>query len=366
MACFKLPGMALLAALLLGAAGQSAADDEIDRYVLSEMNRQRIPGLALLVAGPEGPVKLAGYGEANVELGAKVAPETVFQSGSIGKQFTATALMQLAAENRLDLDRSVRTYLTDSPESWQPITIAHLLAHTSGLGDYPDQFDMRRDTTEDELLQMIYASPRQFEPGTDWRYSNLGYVVLGALIHRVSGQFYGDFLAERVFRPAGMPTARIISEADIVPNRAAGYRLDQGRLQNQSWVAPTLNTTADGSLYLSLVDLAAWDRALRGEQILPQATLQRMWTPARLASGQENRAGYGYGWRCDSVNGRRYVEHGGAWQGFHAHLVRFLDDELSVAVLTNLAADSDSDPRGIAHHVAGLCDRDLLESRAAK
>jgi CubicO group peptidase (beta-lactamase class C family) len=133
------------------------------------------------------------------------------------------------------------------------------LSHTGGFTDYPKDFNFRKDYTEDEPFKVIAAFPLDFLPGTKWSYSNLGYATLGLLIHRVTGKFYGDVLEERIFQPLGMQTTRIISEADIIPNRASGYRLLKGELKNQEWVAPTLNTTADGSLYFSILDLAKWE-----------------------------------------------------------------------------------------------------------
>jgi CubicO group peptidase (beta-lactamase class C family) len=146
-------------------------------------------------------------------------------------------------------------------------------------------------------------------------------------------------------------TTRIISEADIVPNRAAGYRLVKGDLKNQEWVSPTLNTTADGSLYLSVLDLAKWDASLYTERIVKADSLKRMWTPVTLASGSTHP--YGFGWALGDVGGHRLVEHGGAWQGFKSAIVRFPDDGLTVILLANLAQ---TDPTRLAHGIAALID----------
>src|SRR2546425_1429373 len=267
--CSWLVSPKLIFALAVLAAGldspiraQDAITSKVDDYIKAEMQRQRIPGLSLAVI-KDGRIILAkGYGLANVEHQVPVKPETVFQSGSTGKQFTATAVMMLVEERKLSLDDKITKYFHDAPQSWQNITVRHLLTHTAGTTDYPRDFDFRRDYTEDELLKRAQAIPLAFQPGEKWSYSNLGYVLLGILIHKVSGQFYGDFLQERVFRPLGMTTARIISEADIIPNRAAGYRLVKGELKNQDWVSPSLNTTADGALYLTVYDMAKWDEAL--------------------------------------------------------------------------------------------------------
>jgi CubicO group peptidase (beta-lactamase class C family) len=351
----RLVAVATLAALALGTP--CVAQDEtakVDAYVAAELQKQRIPGVSLAVVR-DGKIVLAkGYGFANVEHQVPVKPETVFQSGSVGKQFTATAVMMLVEEGKIGLDDPISKYFTDAPEAWKKITVRHLLTHTSGTTDYPNDFDFRRDYTEDELLKRAEAVPVAFAPGERWSYSNLGYLTLGVLIGKVSGKFYGDFLQERVFKPLDMQTARIISEADIVPNRAAGYRLEKGTLKNQEWVSPSVNTTADGALYITALDMAKWDAALYTERLLNKASLDQMWTPVKLNSGQTSP--YGFGWGLGDIRGNRIVEHGGAWQGFKAHIARYVEKKLTVIVFANL---SQADPGKIAHGVAGIYDAQL-------
>src|SRR5947208_15492617 len=286
-----------LAVLAAGLSGPTRAQDaiatKVDDYIRAETQRQHIPGLSLAVV-KDGQIILAkGFGFANVELQVTVKPETIFQSGSMGKQFTATAVMMLVEAGKLSLSDRITKYFTDAPSSWQNITVRHLLTHTAGTTDYPDDFDFRRDYTEDELLKRAEAIPLAFQPGEKWSYSNLGYVLLGILIHKVSGQFYGDFLQERVFKPLGMSTARIISEADIVPNRAAGYRLVRGELKNQQWVSPKLNTTADGALYLTVYDMAKWAAALYTEKLIKKSSLEHVWNPVNMNYGQTLPYGFG-------------------------------------------------------------------------
>jgi len=213
---------------------------------------------------------------------------------------------------------------------------------------------MRRDYTEDQLLQRVKSIAPDYPPGERWSYSNLGYVTLGILIHKSSGQFYGDFLRDRVFAPLGMNTARIISEADIVTNRAAGYQLVRGQLKNQDWVSPSLNTTADGALYLSVLDMAKWDAALSGNMLLKKSSLDQMWTPGQLTNGKTH--GYGFGWFLARVKGHRVIEHGGSWQGFKAHIARYPDDALTIVVLANLAQANVED---ITHKLAALFNPEL-------
>jgi len=350
--------------LFLAFAGMAqTSPDPVDQYVQAEMQRRHIPGLALLVARDGKIVREQGYGFSNVELQVPVKPETVFQSGSMGKQFTATAVMMLAEEGRIRLDDPITKYFQDAPSSWNRVTVRQLLSHTGGFTDYPDNFNFRQDRTEEEILKVIEGIPLAFLPGTKYSYANLGYATLGILIHRVTGKFYGDFLQERIFQPLGMTTTRIISEADIIPNRAAGYRLVEGALKNQEWVAPTLNTTADGSLYFSILDLAKWDAALYTEKLLKRSSLEQMWTPARLNDGQPNAGHYGFGWVIASVHGHRVLGHEGEWQGFDTHISRYVDDKLTVVVLTNLASCR---PYEITHHVAGLYIRELMPDEAGE
>jgi CubicO group peptidase (beta-lactamase class C family) len=323
------------------------------------MARQKIPGLEVGIYS-RGEILLAkGYGLANVELNVPVKPETIFQSGSVGKQFVSAAIMMLVEEGKISLDDSITKYFPDAPASWKPILIRNLLSHTSGLSEYESgdrigpkgAFYLRLDFTEDELAAKTEALPIEWAPGEKWAYRNTNYVLLGIIIHKVTGKPYAEFLGERVFKPLGMTSTRLISESDIIPNRSAGYEIRDGQLKNQEWVSPTLNTTADGALYFNILDLAKWDDALYTTKLLKPASLDQMWTPVKLSDGKPNSDHYGFGWFINHVAGHRLIEHGGAWQGFTTHIARYVDDKLTVVVLTNLEGGA---PGSIAHHVAGL------------
>jgi CubicO group peptidase (beta-lactamase class C family) len=327
------------------------AGDRVDEFIENQMREQHIPGLALLVAKNGNVVRAQGYGFSSVELQVPVKPETLFQSGSVGKQFTATGIMILVEEGKIRLDDPISSYLTGGPSAWNQVTVRELLSHTGGFTDYPKDFDLRKDYSEPELLKIVAGIPLAFEPGSNWSYSNLGYLTLGILIHQVTGEFYGDFLQQRIFKPLGMKTTRIMSEADIIPNRAAGYQLVKGELKNQDWVSPTVNTTADGSLYFSILDLAKWDAGLYTEKLLKRSSLEQMWTPVKLKNGQVNSGHYGFGWFVENVGGKRVVRHEGEWQGFTTFITRHLDNRTTVVVLTNLAGDK---PEPIAEHIADM------------
>jgi CubicO group peptidase (beta-lactamase class C family) len=342
-----------------GAAADPPAD-AVSRFVRAEMQTQHIPGVALLVSRDGRPIRAEGFGLANVELQVPVSPKTIFQSGSVGKQFTATAVMMLIEEGKMGLEDPLARYFPEGPAWWSKVTIRELLSHTAGFTDYPDDFDLRKDYTEDQLLKIVGAIPAAYPPGTHWSYSNLGYLTLGIVIHKAAGEFYGDFLQERIFKPLAMSTTRIISEADIIPNRAAGYRWVKDRLQNQEWVSPMLNTTADGSLYFSILDLAKWDAALYTEKLLRGSSLKQMWTVAPLRDGTPNAGHYGFGWFVGDKHGHHVVEHEGQWQGFETQISRYVNDQLTVVVLTNLA---DGKPERIADGVANIYLRDSGRSR---
>ncbi|NHZ43776.1 beta-lactamase family protein [Massilia sp. CCM 8693] len=318
---------------MVGAASVHA--DPLDDAIIAEMKRGHVPGLGIAVVKDGKIVKEMGYGEADVESGARVTQQTVFQSGSVGKTFTAALVMLLAEDGKLSLDDPVARHLANTPKAWDKITIRHLLTHTSGLGDPYAKLDMRKDYTDEELIALEATIPVLSEPGEKWSYSNMGYHLLGFICNKAGGKFYGDQLRERIFAPLGMGT-RIISESEIIPHRARGYERVDGVLKNQAWVAPRLNTTADGSLYLTARDLALWDMALYDNKILNARVREASWTPVKLNDGKT--APYGYGWQIDSRNGHPVIRHGGSWQGFKADFARFVDDKLTVVVLANSAA----------------------------
>ena len=181
----------------------------------------------------------------------------------------------------------------------------------------------------------------------------MGYHLLGFICNKAGGKFYGDQLRERIFAPLGMGT-RIISDADIVTHRAAGYEWVKGALKNQSWVSPNLNTTADGSLYLTARDLALWDMALNSNKILSEKIKLASWEPVKLNDGST--FNYGYGWQLGPVNGHRTIGHGGAWQGFKAGIDRYVDDKFTVIVLANSASVEPGKPINLVarHYVPAL------------
>lgn len=341
------------------AAAASGIDTTVvDRYIAAEMRAQKIPGLSLAVRQAERLVYVKSYGVATLEHPVAAAPDTLFQIGSIGKQFTASAVMLLARGGRLRLDAPLSKYLPGIPSAWNEVTLRLMLNHQSGIAQLTpparDLLDLHHDYTDAEYIRLATSVPLDFRPGTNVSYSDTAYVLLGFVVSRAAGQFYGDFLAERVFRPLGMSRTRIVSDADIVIGRASGYELAaDGTLRNQSWVAPALNRTADGSLYSTVLDLARWDEALSAGRILSAAELARMWSIDPLHEGGQPFYHYGYGWVIARWRGHRVIEYDGNWQGFQAAMARYDDRHLTVIVLTNLALCR---AQRITHSVAALLD----------
>ena len=312
------------------------------------MNRQFSPAVGLAVVKDGQVVTAKGFGIANVEHQARASEVTHFQTGSVGKQFTASLVMLLVREGKLNLDDPISKVLKDAPESWRGITIRHLLSHTSGLNSTDRNVDLRKDYTEQELLASAYKTPLLSRPGELHRYSNLGYQILGILCSTVGTRFWGDQMREQIFVPLGM-RSQVISERDIVPNRAAGYDRFDGALENQNWVAPSQNTTADGSLYVTSQDMARWSQALDSQSLLTTKEKETMWTRATLNNGQKT--DYGFGWRSFNEGGHRMVRHRGDWQGFTAHILHFPEDRLTISVLMNRARGQ---PHVIADRIAAL------------
>lgn len=344
-----------------GSPALAAEPPALDDYVASEMRAQQIPGLSLAVLRDGLPLYVRSYGVATLEHAVLTKPDTLFQLGSVGKQFTSSAVMLLAREHRLKLDDPLSKYLPEIPSGWRAVTLRDMLKHQSGIPQLtpPERnlLDLHHDYTDQEYIRLATSLPLDFQPGTDASYSDTAYVLLGFVIGRVSGRFYGDLLADRVFHPLGMMRTRIISDIDIIEDRASGYeRGPSGALQNQGWVAPALNRTADGSLYSTVLDLARWDQALWAGAILTRAELARAWTVDALKDGGTPLLHYGYGWEVNSLRGHRVIEYDGNWAGFQSAMARYEDRHLTVIVLTNLSLCR---VQRIVHTVAGYFDPEI-------
>jgi CubicO group peptidase (beta-lactamase class C family) len=334
----------VLALVLWAAAARPAHADPADDFVREQMKRQNIPGLSLAVIRNGVIVKAAGYGVADRTRQTPATPETVYKIASVSKQFIATGIMLLVQEGTIRLDDSVRTYLTDAPDAWRPITIRHLLAHTAGLVREAPGFAPGAAQSDADVLRTAYALPLRFTPGERWEYSNAGYYALAEVMRIAAGRPWAEFLADRVFVPSGMLATRPTTVGEGVANRARGYSDNDRLLDAADWPA----VRPSGAFLSTVLDLARWDAILYTDRILTESSRRQMWTPIALNDGQSHP--YGFGWQLGSGR-RRLVYHGGGMPGFQSEFARFVDDGLSIVVLMNL---DDADPMAIMMGVAEL------------
>lgn len=334
----------------------AAAPDALDRYVRDEMQARGIPGLALAVVQRGEVAALRCYGLANVETGTPVWPETKFAIASLDKQLTAAMVLLLERDRKLSLDDPIGVHLLDAPSTWSAIRVRHLLTHTSGMpDDWVETQDGRGfvDYTTEQLYRHARTRPLLFAPGSGWSYSDQGYFLLCLIVERAGGVPYAQALRQRILAPLGMDGVVVAAPDAIVPQRAAGYLLQDGQLRNNRRL---VDYGLWNDLAATVGDFVKWDRALRDGALLTRDELARAWTPARLDGGEvahaaDDLAGYGFGWMVDTFRGRRVVQHSGFTGVF---FLRLLDDDLSVVVFTNLERPSGSAPRGLALGVAGL------------
>lgn len=302
--------------------------DEVDRYILAEMKKRRIPGLALGVVSSGKLVKASGYGLDSTGSGTPVTPQTTFTLTSVTKQFTAAAIMLLFQERKLMLDDSIRKFLNDTPETWQAITIQHLLTHTSGFTDR-----LWYGTDEDRIS--FFSRAPDFDAGERWEYSDVNYVLLGVLIELTAKKTYHDFLSERFFLPLGMKSTK----AEI--NHAFEYRAGHKISKRKVW------PPSEGGVISNIDDLVKWEGALHTRNILNNQSLDRMWTPVMLNDGSH--FGYGFGWSIRGVNHQRTIGHGGRLGHYYLRLPQY---GLAVIVLSNLPIAEGSSPLALTRGVA--------------
>jgi len=314
--------------------GAGEVVSNIEELIRNTMQNDNIPGVALAIIKDNDVIISKGFGYANLETKVPVNSKTIFQSGSLGKQFTSAGIMAMVEDNLIELDRSILQYIPEGPEKWKPITVRHLLTHSSGIPDYTsEEFDYSKNYTEADLVQMASELELEFTAGERWNYSNTGYVILGVVMSRMAGKPYWEFLKERIFIPSGMHTIRINTEKEIVPNRAKGYIPTETGYQHPTYVAPLTNTTADGSMLLNLEDLMAWNNVVQNKMILKRKSWDSILSPMTLNSG--NNYPYGFGWFVENNSGKTVHQHGGTWQGFTTQFFRFIEDDIEVMLLTN-------------------------------
>jgi D-alanyl-D-alanine carboxypeptidase len=333
----------IVAPFLILALG-SARADKVDDYVEKQRQQLHLPGVSLAVVRDGQLIKLRGYGLANLELNVRATEDTVYEIGSNTKQFTAAAVMMLVEEGKINLYDKLTKYFPEAPESWSGITVRHLLSHTSGIQNHvavPDWLNVFKTSitskttpARDELLKMFFKLPLEFQPGETWSYDNTGYYLLGIIIEKTSGKSYWEFLAERIFHPLGMTATRSTEPQPIVPNRASGYEWVNDHFENRPILAPFIAFSA-GSILSTVKDMAKWDAALYSEKLLKESSLHQVWAVTKTNDGADAPFDYGFGWFISHYHGHRLVQHTGGTPGFSSLIYRFLDDKLTIILLTN-------------------------------
>ena len=326
-----------LAVLVAIWASVPAHADAIDDYVRARMQELRLPGLALAVVRDGNVTTMRTYGVASLELDVPVTPDTVFELGSVTKQFTGVAVMMLVEDGRLALDDSVTKHLPELPATWRDITVRHLLTHSSGIQEYlsvPGLPDQAHAANRAEMTRMFGERlKREFAPGETWAYSNSGYLLAGAIVERVSGRSYWDFLRERVFAPLGMKATRSSEPRAVIPRRASGYGWRDGAFENRP--ALSENAFSAGAIVSTIRDMTRWEAALHTRRLLTTTSYDRIWTPLKVSRGSVPPFSYGFGWVVDRERGHRAVLHSGGTPGFSSAIRRYVDDGVTVIVLAN-------------------------------
>ena len=308
---------------------------EFDK-ILNDQFKPDGTGCAALVAKDGQVIYRKAFGLADLELNVPMRPEMVFRIGSITKQFTAIAILQLMEQGKLSLQDEITRYIPDYPMHGHSITIEHLLTHTSGIKSYTNvpmfREMIRTDMKPEEIIEKNKALPMEFAPGTKWNYNNSGYIMLGYIIEKVSGKTYAEYLQENFFTPLGMTSSYYGDDTKIIKNRASGYQPGEGGTVNADYLSMTLPYAA-GSVMSTVDDLYKWNRALHSYKLVRKETLDMAHTSYKLADGKP--VGYGYGWSLSELQGSRSIEHGGGINGYLSYALYLPEEDLFVALLSN-------------------------------
>jgi CubicO group peptidase (beta-lactamase class C family) len=314
--------------------------ESIDRY-MSDLVAARLFHGAVLVARGDAIIISKGYGEA--DTGVPAGALTRFRLASVTKQFTALGVLILVNQGKIGLDAPICEYLEGCPDTWRPVTVRHLLNHTSGIVDYTDFADFEpaemHPATPQQLVARFRDFPLSFAPGAMFDYCNSNYVLLGLIIERASGQSYPDFMRAAIFEPLGMRDTGYDTSAGQVSGGAVGYTF----FDQKSGFLDASTLYAAGGLYSTAEDLFHWKRALGTERLVPRALLDQMFTPVHM--------GYGFGFKIDSHNSWRRIGHAGNMTGVSNFVTFYPERDLIVVVLSNMQY---ADAIGINGYVANL------------
>jgi CubicO group peptidase (beta-lactamase class C family) len=327
---FARSSLVLAALCLAPLARAEELTPKFERYMDAAVKVEGFSGSVLVSRGGE-TLFARGYSLANIDHQVPNTPRTKFRIASITKQFTAMAVLILAEQGKLKLDDPIGKYIESAPKPWEKVTIHHLLTHTSGIYNYtadPRYPEMlAQPETVPSLIARFKDRPLDFPTGEKFSYCNSGYILLGAVIEKVSSMSYEAFLTRAIFGPLGMKDTGYDHSETIFPHRAAGYERAGNGLKSADYVHMSQPFSA-GALYSTVEDLARWDRALNDEKLISKESYTRMYTPGK--------GDYAYGWMVGTLSGRKEIEHGGSINGFKSQIVRDPDQEVCVVVLCNV------------------------------
>lgn len=334
----------LLASVSFNALDAQTLEQKIDKAV-SVVYPADGPGVAVLVARDGKVLYRKGHGMADLEFGLPMKADYVFRIGSITKQFTAAAILQLEEAGKLSLSDDITKYLPDYPTGGQTITIENLLNHTSGIKSYTgmEQFTnewRRKDLTPDSLISFFKNEPMDFAPGENWRYNNSAYIILGYIIEKVSGMNYADYVEKKFFQPLGMKNSYYDYTGEIIPNRLPGYQREGEKYENANYLSMTLPYAA-GSLLSTVDDLFTWYKAVAAGKIISPENLKKSISPTKIKTG--NSIAYGYGLSTGNIQGSPFYGHTGGINGFLSVSLYLPIEEIFVVLLTNCDCNSASD-----------------------
>jgi CubicO group peptidase (beta-lactamase class C family) len=297
---------------------------------------QNEPGISILIAKDGKPIYKKAFGKSNMELGTSMKSDNVFQIGSITKQFTAVSILMLEEQGKLKVDDEIVKYIPDYPTEGNIITIHHLLNHTSGIKNSTPVGKQgaisKIDMSSTELVDYFKNKPLDFIPGSSFKYSNAGYILLGRIIEIVSGQSYEDFIEKNIFKKIGMLSSNYGSTKEIIRNRASGYQNEQNIFINSDYISLTLPYAA-GSILSTVDDLLKWQNALNSNTLIKKSSLEKAISPTRLINGKK--IPYGYGWRMANLKGSPVLAHTGSTKGFTSVVMFFPKENIYVTALTN-------------------------------
>jgi CubicO group peptidase (beta-lactamase class C family) len=316
---------------------QSALTSKIDALAAEQLAKPGGVGLSVAVAQHGKSLLAKGYGKADAEFDVPANEETMFRIGSVTKQFTAALVMRLVEQKKLALDDELAKYVPDFPLQGHKVTIQELLQHTSGIKSYTDVGEAWHkvwplELTNTELLALVKDAPFDFEPGTDWRYDNTGYYLLGMVIEKVAGKSYAEELQTELCAPLGLARTRYDSNRELIKNRAQGYTLDGEQLVNDQMIGMA-QPGAAGGILSTAGDLVRWQMALSSGKVVQPESFTRMRTPTVLPNGHDTH--YGFGLKMDEWAGKPRVGHGGGIFGFNSMLFWLPGEDLHVAVISN-------------------------------